>query len=34
MDRDRVAGSCNSPPFFDGVNYAVWSEKFHIFLEA
>ncbi|XP_020415606.1 uncharacterized protein LOC109948093 [Prunus persica] len=34
MERDRVAGSCNSPPFFDGNNYAAWREKFEIFLNA
>lgn len=34
MDRDRVASSCNLPPFFDGTNYAAWSEKLQIFLEA
>lgn len=34
MERDRVAGSCNSPPFFDGSNYAAWREKFEIFLDA
>ena len=34
MESDRVAGSCNSPPFFDGNNYAAWREKFEIFLDA
>ncbi|CAL8084941.1 unnamed protein product [Prunus armeniaca] len=34
MERDRVAGSCNSPPYFDGNNYAAWREKFEIFLDA
>ncbi|CAL2252833.1 unnamed protein product [Prunus armeniaca] len=34
MERDRVAGSCNSPPYFDGNNYAAWREKFKIFLDA
>ena len=34
MDHDRVGTSCNTPPFFDESNYAAWSEKFQIFLEA
>ncbi|CAL2227896.1 unnamed protein product [Prunus armeniaca] len=34
MERDRVAGSCNSPPYFDGNNYSAWREKFEIFLDA
>ncbi|XP_016651057.1 PREDICTED: uncharacterized protein LOC107881559 [Prunus mume] len=34
MERDRVAGSCNSPPYFDGDNYDAWREKFEIFLDA
>ncbi|XP_021816111.1 uncharacterized protein LOC110758542 [Prunus avium] len=34
MERDRVPGSCNSPPYFDGNNYAAWREKFEIFLDA
>ncbi|XP_020412869.1 uncharacterized protein LOC109947335 [Prunus persica] len=34
MERDRVVGSCNSPPYFDGNNYAAWREKFEIFLDA
>ncbi|XP_034197379.1 uncharacterized protein LOC117612848 [Prunus dulcis] len=34
MERDRVAGSCNSPPYFDGNNYVAWREKFEIFLDA
>ncbi|KAI5320934.1 hypothetical protein L3X38_040642 [Prunus dulcis] len=34
MERDLVAGSCNSPPYFDGNNYAAWREKFEIFLNA
>ncbi|CAL8988995.1 unnamed protein product [Prunus brigantina] len=34
MERDRVAGSCNSPPYFDGNNFAAWREKFEIFLDA
>ena len=34
MDRDHVSGSCNTPPFFDGTNYAAWNEKLQMFLEA
>ncbi|KAB2625984.1 hypothetical protein D8674_017644 [Pyrus ussuriensis x Pyrus communis] len=34
MDRARIPRSCNSPPFFDRPNYAAWSKKFQIFLEA
>ncbi|XP_016651030.1 PREDICTED: uncharacterized protein LOC107881542 [Prunus mume] len=34
MEKDRVARSCNSPPYFDGNNYAAWREKFEIFLDA
>ncbi|XP_021822077.1 uncharacterized protein LOC110763575 [Prunus avium] len=34
MERDQVAGFCNSPPYFDGNNYAAWREKFEIFLDA
>ncbi|KAI5316217.1 hypothetical protein L3X38_045393 [Prunus dulcis] len=34
MEWDLVAGTCNSPPYFDGNNYAAWREKFEIFLNA
>ncbi|KAI5325014.1 hypothetical protein L3X38_034087 [Prunus dulcis] len=34
MEQDRVAGSCNSPPYFHGNNYATWREKSEIFLNA
>ncbi|XP_021828798.1 uncharacterized protein LOC110769176 [Prunus avium] len=34
MERDRVAGSCNSPPYFDENNYAAWRKKIEIFLDA
>ncbi|CAL9018330.1 unnamed protein product [Prunus brigantina] len=34
VERDCVAGSCNSPPYCDGTNYAAWKEKFEIFLDA
>lgn len=34
MERDKVASFCNSPPYFDGTNYAAWREKFEIFLDA
>lgn len=33
-ERERVAGSCNSPPYFDGNNSVAWREKFEIFLDA
>lgn len=34
MKRDRVVGSCNAPSYFDVTNYASWSQKFEIFLDA
>ncbi|CAL8152689.1 unnamed protein product [Prunus armeniaca] len=34
VEKDCVAGSCNSPPYFDSTNYAAWKEKFEIFLDA
>lgn len=34
MAHECVVPSCYFPPFFDETNYAAWSEKFQIFLEA